>query len=207
MPATDPSPAPEPPAAGEWVIDPGQADVSFVGRRFMLAKVRGRFTDVTGVVRIADDPAASSVEVVVATASISSGSADRDEHLRSADLLDVGRFPVAAFRSRSVRPGMGGALVEGDLTIVGVTRPVVFRVTHLGVVRDPWGHERALFSAATEVNREDWGISWNVALDAGGVLVSKKVRIEVEVETVRSGIPASGPWMSRSSETSRAQNG
>jgi len=174
------------PAVGEWVIDPGYAEVSFVGRRFMLTKVRGRFTDVAGVVRVADDPAGSSVEVTIGTASVSSGSAERDTHLRSADLLDVGRFPVASFASRSVRPGAGGTLVEGDLTIVGVTRPVVLRVDYLGAVRDPWGHERALFSAVTELNREDWGLSWNVALEAGGVLVSKKVRIEVEVETIRS---------------------
>lgn len=174
------------PAVGEWVIDPGHVEVSFIGRRFMLAKVRGRFTDVVGVVRVADDLAESSVEVVIGMASVCSGSVERDDHLRSGDFFDVERFPLASFVSRSVRPGERGALLEGDLTIVGVTRPVVLKVDYLGALRDPWGHERAVFSAVTEVNREDWGLSWNVALEAGGVLVSKKVRIEVEVEVVRS---------------------
>jgi polyisoprenoid-binding protein YceI len=181
----------EVPAAGVWAIDPGHAEVSFIGRRFMLAKVRGRFTDVAGVVRVADDPALSHVEVVIGMASVSSGSVERDDHLRSADLFDVERFPLASFVSTSVRQGESGALLEGDLTIVGVTRPVVLKVDYLGALRDPWGHERALFSAVTEVNREDWGLSWNVALDSGGVLVSKKVRIEVELETIRSD-PADG---------------
>jgi polyisoprenoid-binding protein YceI len=175
----------EVPAAGVWVIDPGHAEVSFIGRRFMLAKVRGRFTDVAGVVRVASDPVASSVEVAIGMASVSSGSAERDVHLRSADLFDVERFPRASFVSRAVCQLEAGTFLEGDLTIVGVTRPVVLKVDYLGALRDPWGRERAMFSAVTEVNREDWGLSWNVALEAGGVLVSKKVRIEVEVETIR----------------------
>jgi polyisoprenoid-binding protein YceI len=173
------------PAQGTWVIDPGHADVSFVGRHLVVAKVRGRFTDVTGAVRLADDPAASTVAVEIGMASVTSGSAERDDHLRSPDLFDVARFPRATFVSREVRPAGTGALVAGDLTIVGVTRPVVLRVVHLGTVRDHRGDERAVFSAVTELNREDWGLTWNVALDAGGVLVSKKIRIEVEVELLR----------------------
>jgi polyisoprenoid-binding protein YceI len=172
------------PVSGEWRIDPGHAEVAFIGRHFMLTKVRGRFADVQGSVHIADDPNESSVEVRIAMASVVSGSNDRDEHLRSADFFDVDRFPEATFRSTAVAWSGTSARVHGDLTIVGVTRPVMLHVDYLGATRDPWGGSRAVFSAHTEVNREDWGLTWNVAVEAGGVLVSKKVRIEIELETV-----------------------
>jgi polyisoprenoid-binding protein YceI len=174
------------PVAGAWVIDPGHAEVGFIGRHFMMTKVRGRFTDVTGVVRLADDPIDSTVEVEIGMASVSSGSRERDDHLRSVDFFDVERFSRASFASRSLTWAGRRAVVSGDLTIIGVTRPAVLEVDYLGAVRDPWGGQRAVFSASTEVNREDWGLTWNVALEAGGVMVSKKVRIEIEVETVRS---------------------
>jgi polyisoprenoid-binding protein YceI len=177
----------EVPLAGDWEVDPGHAEVAFVGRHFMMTKVRGRFTDVAGVVRIADDPADSAVEVTIGMASVSSGSADRDDHLRSPDFFDVDRHPTATFRSTQVAWAGTRATVDGDLTIVGVTRPVVLEVEYLGAVGDPWGGRRAVFSAWTEVNREDWGLTWNMALEAGGVMVSKKIRIEIEVETVLAG--------------------
>ena len=178
----------EVPVAGDWAVDPGHAEVAFVGRHFMMTKVRGRFTDVTGLVRIAEDPADSSVEVTIGMASVTSGSADRDDHLRSPDFFDVTTHPTATFRSTGVRWAgtTATATVDGDLTIVGVTRPVVLEVAYLGAVTDPWGGHRAVFSAWTEVNREDWGLTWNMALEAGGVMVSKKVRIEVEIETIRA---------------------
>ena len=172
------------PATGTWQLDPGHTAVEFVGRHFMMTRVRGRFTDVSGAVVIAEDPASSSVDVTITTASVSSGSADRDEHLRSSDFFDVERFPTAAFRSTHVDWQGGTATVTGDLTIVGVTRPVVLDVELLGVTEDPWGGIRAVFSAGTEIDREDWGLTWNQALEAGGVLVSKKIRIEIETETV-----------------------
>lgn len=172
------------PAVGTWTIDPGHAEVAFIGRHFMLTKVRGRFTDVTGTIRLADDPADSTVDVTIGMASVSSGSNDRDAHLRSPDFFDIERFPTASFRSTSVEWRGTHAKVAGLLTIVDVTNPVVLEVDVLGSVIDTNGSPRAVFSALTEVDREDWGLTWNVALEAGGVLVSKKVRIEIELEAV-----------------------
>ena len=108
----------------------------------------------------------------------------RDDHLRSEELFDVARFPQATYRSTSVRWDGDGGVVDGDLTIHGVTRQVPLDVTFEGYVRDPWGCDRSIFSARTRVNREDFGITWNVALEAGGLLVSKEVQIEINLETV-----------------------
>lgn len=174
------------PAPGVWDIDPGHTDLAFVGRHFMVTKVRGRFTDVTGRVVIAPRMNDSSVEVTIGMASVESGSADRDDHIRSADLFDVERHPTATFVSRSVDWRGTSGTVHGDLTIHGVTRRVPLIVSFEGYVPDPWGGHRAIFSARTAVNREEFGITWNMALEAGGLLVSKDVRIEIELETVRA---------------------
>lgn len=174
------------PAPGSWQIDPGHAEVAFVGRHLMLTKVRGRFTDVSGVVRIAHDPTDSTVEVLIGMASVNSGSAARDEHLRSADLFDVDRWPTATYRSTRVAwTGGDEATVEGELTIRGVTRPVPLSVRFVGHALDPWGGERAVFSATGRVDREDFGITWNMVLETGGILVSRDVDLEIEVEMVR----------------------
>ncbi len=175
------------PAPGVWDIDPGHTDLAFVGRHFMVTKVRGRFTDVTGRVVIAPQMSDSSVEVTIGMASVESGSADRDDHIRSADLFDVERYPTATFVSRSVDWSGTSGTVHGDLTIHGVTRRVPLIVSFEGYVPDPWGGHRAIFSARTAVNREEFGITWNMALEAGGLLVSKDVRIEIELETVLAG--------------------
>ena len=172
------------PVAGRWEIDPGHADVAFVGRHFMLTKVRGRFTDIRGSVQIAERFADSTVDVVIGMASVESGNPDRDAHIKSAELFDVEQFPEATFRSKSAQWTGTHGVVLGDLTLHGVTREVPLEVTFEGHARDPWGGERSMFSASTKVNREDFGITWNVALEAGGVLVSKEIRIEIEVETV-----------------------
>jgi polyisoprenoid-binding protein YceI len=172
------------PAAGDWQLDPSHTTVEFVGRHLMVSKVRGRFPEVEGVVHVADEPADSSVQVTIRTASVDSRDAKRDAHLRSADLFDVEQYPTITFRSTQVQGEGTEWQVTGDLTIKGVTRPVVLDVELTGVVADPWGGRRAGFSAHTEVNREDWGITWNLALEAGGVVVSKKIRIELEVEAV-----------------------
>ena len=172
------------PAGTTWEIDPGHADVAFVGRHFMMTKVRGRFTDVAGVVRIGESMADSTVEVTIAMASVHSGNEMRDDHIRSAELFDVERYPTATFRSTSVDWSGDHGIVHGDLTIHGVTRNVPLVVTFEGQVRDPWGAQRAVFSGRTKVNREDFGVTWNVALEAGGVLVSKEIQIEIDVETV-----------------------
>jgi polyisoprenoid-binding protein YceI len=172
------------PVAGTWRIDPEHADVSFTGRHFMITKVRGRFSDVRGVVQIAPDPNHSRLEVVIGMASVDSGSAIRDEHLRSAELFDVARYPEATFRSDSVDwHGLHGTVL-GDLTIHGTTRRVELQVDFEGHARDPWGEHRAVFSARTQIDREDFGVVWNMPLETGGVLVSREIQITVEVETV-----------------------
>ena len=174
------------PAAGVWEIDPGHTDLAFTGRHFMVTKVRGRFTGVSGRVVIAHDMADSSVEVDIDMASVESGSQVRDDHIRSADLFDVENHPTAHFRSTSVQWRGDRGTVHGDLTIHGVTRRVPLDVSFEGHVRDPWGGDRAIFSARTRLNREDFGITWNQALEAGGLLVSKEIQIDINLETVLS---------------------
>ncbi len=172
------------PGPGTWDIDPGHADVAFTGRHFMLTKVRGRFTDVRGSITIADDIEDSLVDVTIGMASVESGNQTRDEHLRSPELFDVEQFPEATFRSVSVDWRGSRGVVLGDLTIHGVTRRVPLEVSFEGYVRDPWGGDRAVFSARTQVNREDFDVTWNMVLETGGVMVSKDISIEVEIETV-----------------------
>ena len=173
--------------AGTWNVDPGHAEVAFVGRHFGLTKIRGRFTGVTGAVVIGEDISMSSVDVVIEMSSVTSGDQTRDDHLRSADFFDVEHHPTATFRSSTTNvssEGTTGSIV-GDLTIKSVTRPVTLDVEYVGHVTDPWGGERAVFSASTTINREDWGLTWNMLLEAGGLLVSKEIRLEIEVELVR----------------------
>jgi polyisoprenoid-binding protein YceI len=172
------------PAPGVWQIDPGHAEVGFIGRHLMFTKVRGRFVGVAGAVVVADDPAASTVEVAIDMASVSSGDQSRDDHLRSPDFFDVDLYPTAIYRSTSVTWNDTTGNVVGDLTIKGVTRPVTLAVEYLGHALDPSGRHRAVFSASATIDREDWGLTWNVLLDAGGLLVSKEIRIEIEIETV-----------------------
>ena len=172
------------PAPGTWEIDPGHTDVSFIGRHFMVTKVRGRFTGVSGRVVIAENFEDSRVDVTIDMATVESGSTARDEHIRSAELFDVERFPQATFRSNEVDWDGAAGRVTGDLTIHGVTRTVTLEVTFEGYARDPWGGDRAIFSARTKVDREDFDISWNMAVETGGVLVSKEIQIEIDLETV-----------------------
>ena len=174
------------PSAGVWEIDPGHTDLAFTGRHFMVTKVRGRFTGVSGRVVVAHDMADSSVEVDIDMASVESGSQVRDDHIRSADLFNVENHPTAHFRSTSVQWRGDRGTVHGDLTIHGVTRRVPLDVVFEGHVRDLWGGDRAVFSARTRVNREDFGITWNQALEAGGLLVSREVQIDINLETVLS---------------------
>jgi polyisoprenoid-binding protein YceI len=173
------------PAPGVWEIDPGHAEVAFIGRHFMLTKVRGRFTGVAGVVVVGDDPARSSVEVEIDVASVQSGDQARDDHLRSEDLFHVAVHPTAHFRSRAVDWVDRRGTVTGDLTIKGVTRAVTLEVDYLGHAADPWGNDRAVFSAHTTIDRQDFGLTWNMLLEAGGLLVSNEIRIEIEIETIR----------------------
>ena len=171
------------PIPGRWEIDPGHTEVAFIGRHFMLTKVRGRFTGVSGVIEVAEEPGGSTVEVTIDMASVESGSQARDDHLRSADFFDTARHPTAAFTGRAAHWQGTQGLLAGELTIRGITRPVTLQVGYLGHVADPWGGHRAIFTASGTLNREDWGLTWNQVLD-GGLLVSTQIRIEIELETV-----------------------
>ena len=170
------------PSAGRWDIDPAHTSAEFVGRHLMVTKVRGSFQNVSGSIVVADDPLESEVEVVIDASSLSTGAADRDGHLKSADFFDVETYPEIRFVSTSVSPNGSSWKLEGDLTIKDVTKSVVLDFEFVGLVDDPWGNSKAAFSASTEILREDWGLNWNVALESGGLLVSKKIVIEIEVQ-------------------------
>ena len=171
--------------AGTWTVDPSHSSVGFVARHMMITKVRGHFADFDGTVTIGEDPFASSVVANVRLASIETGSEDRDGHLRSPDFFDVETHPEMTFRSTAVHADGDDYRLDGDLTIAGVSRPVSFALDFDGVGQDPWGGTRAGFTATTEINRKDWGLSWNVALETGGLLVSEKIRIELDLELVK----------------------
>ncbi len=172
------------PAPGRWQIDPGHTEVAFTGRHLMLTKVRGRFTGVTGAIVVAEEPGESTAEVTIDMASVESGSQARDDHLRSPDFFDVTRHPAATFSGRAAGwQGTRGQLA-GNLTIRGITRPVTLQARYLGHAADPWGGQRAIFTAQGTINREDWDLTWNMPLDGGGLLVSKDICIEIEAETV-----------------------
>jgi polyisoprenoid-binding protein YceI len=172
------------PAPGRWQLDPGHTEVAFTGRHFMLTKVRGRFTGVTGAITVAEQPGQSTAEVTIDMASVNSGSQARDDHLRSPDFFDAARHPTATFTGRAADWQGSRGLLAGELTIRGVTRPVTLQARYLGHVADPWGGQRAIFTAEGTLNREDWGLTWNMPLDGGGLLVSKDIRIEIEAEAV-----------------------
>ena len=175
----------EVPPVGRWVIDPVHSHVDFVVRHMMISKVRGRFREFSGVICIDEIPERSSVEATIVAASIDTGDEERDRHLRSAEFLDVEHHPEIRFRSLSLRPSdKDHWKLTGELTIRGVTRPVMLLVEYCGTAADPWGNTRAAFLASGEINREDFAITWNQALEAGGFLVGKGVKIEIDVEAV-----------------------
>lgn len=174
------------PEAGTYVLDPAHTTVGFVARHMMVAKVRGRFTSFAGTVVIGEDPADSSVEVSIDTASIDTREADRDTHLKSADFFNVEEYLKIEYKSTKVtRAGGNQWTVDGDLTISGVTRPLTLAVEFEGASKDPWGGSRIGFSASSEVDREEFGLKWNIALETGGWVVSKKVKLEIEAELIK----------------------
>lgn len=174
------------PAPGTFVIDPAHTRVGFVAKHLMVTKVRGSFSELEGVVTVPDDPMQASAEATMQSASITTGSSDRDAHLKSGDFLQVDEFPTVTYRSTAISGVKGGVFtVQGELTIKGVTRPVELAVEVDGVASDPWGGERLSLTARGEIDREEFGLTWNVALESGGVLVSKKVVLEIEAQGVR----------------------
>jgi polyisoprenoid-binding protein YceI len=170
------------PAVGVWTIDPTHTQAEFVARHLMVSKVRGGFADIAGSIVVAEDPKDSTVEVTIQMASVSSGTDDRDAHLKSEDFFDVEQYPTMTFTSTSVEPDGSSWKLTGDLTIKDVTRPVTLDFEFLGISADPWGNAKAAFSATAEVAREDWGLTWNVPLEGGGVLVSKHIKLEIEAQ-------------------------
>ena len=171
---------------GTWVLDPVHSDVSFSVRHLMVSKVRGRFSKATGTIHVAEDPTDSWVEVDIDAASVESGDEKRDGHLRSPDFFDVEQYPQITFRSTRLEgESPGRFLVHGDLTVHGVTRPVTLEAEYHGWTSSPLGDRRAGFSATAEVDREDFGLTWNVAIEAGGVLVGKKAKLDFEIEAIK----------------------
>lgn len=176
----------EVPAAGSYALDPSHSQVGFAVRHVMVSKTRGRFSDFAGNIEIGENPLESSVTVTIQTASIDTRDEQRDGHLRSGDFFDSEVWPTMAYQSRSVRQvGEGRYIVDGDLTIKDVTRPVPLELSFEGGAADPWGGIRIGFSAKAELDREAFGLTWNQALETGGVLVGKKVSIEIEAEAIR----------------------
>jgi polyisoprenoid-binding protein YceI len=172
------------PVPGRWQIDPGHTELAFIGRHFMLTKVRGRFTGLSGVIEVAEAPGDSAAEISIDMASVESGNEARDEHLRSADFFDVARYPTATFSAHAVGWQGTRGVLAGELTLRGVTRPVTLHAEYLGYAADPWGGHRAVFTAAGTIDREDWGLTWNLPLDGGGFVVSREIRIEIELEAL-----------------------
>ena len=169
-----------------WKLDADHAHVEFAVRHLMISKVKGQFTGVEGTLRMdAEDPTTARLDVEIAAASVDTRVEQRDEHLRSPDFLDTARFPSLTFKSRKVeRSGNERLRVTGDLTIRDVTREVVLDVTERGRVTDPWGGERVGYEARAKIDRKDFGLTWNQALEAGGVLVGDQVEITLEAEWV-----------------------
>jgi polyisoprenoid-binding protein YceI len=172
------------PEPGTYALDPAHTMAEFSVRHLGLAKIRGRFTDVSGTITIGEDVADSSVQATIQAPSIDTREPDRDTHLRSPDFLDIERYPTIEFRSTGVRSAGSDWQVDGELTIHGVTRPVTLDVEFDGAAKDPWGNSRTGFTARHEINREDFGLTWNQALETGGWLVGKQVRIEISAEAV-----------------------
>jgi len=175
------------PEAGTWEIDPSHQSFEFVARHLM-AKVRGKFSGVSGAATVAEVPEASTLEIEIDTTTVDTGDATRDGHLRSNDFFGAEDHPTISFRSTAVRPDEGEShwKVDGELTIRGVTRAVTVDLEFLGGAIDPWGNQRIGFSGVVpEVNREDWGLTWNAPLETGGFLLSRSARLEIEAELVR----------------------
>jgi len=174
-----------------WKIDSSHSRVAFSVRHMMISNVHGQFQNVSGTVEFDEgQPTASSVDVQIEAASIDTHDEKRDGHLRSADFFDAAQYPYLSFKSRRVEvvDDSHGKLY-GDLTIKNITRPVVLAVEYSGMAKSPWGSSSAGFTASTKINRKDWELNWNVALETGGVLVGDTINISIELEIVKQGVP------------------
>jgi polyisoprenoid-binding protein YceI len=172
-----------------WVVDPAHSQATFSVRHMMISTVRGHFRVLSGQLEIDEqNPANSWVEAQIETASIDTRDPNRDNHLRSADFFDAEHYPTLTFKSTSVEHvGSTHYKVTGDLTMHGVTKPVTFDAEYSGQGKDPFGNQRAGLNARATINRKDWGLNWNQALETGGVLVSEDVKIEIDLSAIQQG--------------------
>jgi polyisoprenoid-binding protein YceI len=178
--------APTTGARTQWKLDATHTSVEFSAKHLMITTVKGRIADVEGTIEIDEkNPRNSSVEAVLKAASIDSRTTQRDDHLRSGDFLNVEKFPEIRFRSTKIEGGREEFKLTGDLTIRDVTKPITLDVTFEGETKDPWGGERAGFSAKGKIDRRDFGLTWNQVLEAGGVAVGNEIKINVEVEAIK----------------------
>jgi polyisoprenoid-binding protein YceI len=175
------------PPVGTWVIDPVHSTIEFSVRHLVAAKVRGHFTQFTGRIDVADPPENSRISAEIVAASIDTRSPERDTHLRSADFLDVGKYPVITYQSTAVRHLRGQDWqIDGDLTMHGVTRPVTLEATFGGTVVDAFGAERLIAGARASIDREEFGLTWNQTLESGGLVVGKRIEVDIDVQAVRA---------------------
>ena len=173
--------------AGTYTIDPAHSEIGFTARHAMVTKVRGQFGAFDGTATIDEaNPSSSKVELSIDVTSVDTGSVDRDGHLKSADFFDAETYPTITFTSTDVKRDGSDWTITGDLTIKDVTKPVTIEFEQTGSAVDPFGNTRVGFEGETTINRKDWGLTWNAALEAGGVLVSDKVTLELEVSAIKS---------------------
>lgn len=169
-----------------WKIDPSHSHIEFAVKHLMISTVKGRFSDVEGeIVIVPGTPAASSVTATIKAVSIDTRTGQRDDHLRSADFLHAENYPEITFKSTRITGDASEFKVTGDLTIRGTTREVTLDATNEGSGKDPWGGERIGFSAKTKIDRRDFGLTWNQAIESGGVVVGTEVKISIEIEAVK----------------------
>ncbi|BCM69692.1 hypothetical protein EASAB2608_05026 [Streptomyces sp. EAS-AB2608] len=190
------TPAPAAPAAagpdltaltGDYTIDPAHSTIGFVARHAMVTNVKGGFQDFTGTLHLdGADPTRSTATLDVQMASIDTGNADRDGHLKSADFFKIDEFPVMTFRSTGAEALGGDAYrITGDLSLLGVTKPLTIDLEFNGAAQDPFGNERVGFEGKAEILRSEWGLTWNAALETGGVLVSDKIKLVFDVSAIK----------------------
>ena len=166
---------------GTWTLDPAHTSAAFTVRHAGISKARGQFPESEGTLTVAEGGKDLAFQVALKTASVNTSNPDRDNHLRSADFFDAGTFPEITFVSTKVE----GEKLTGDLTIRGTTKPVVLDFTYEGAATDPFGIYRAGFTGETKISRKEFGLTWNAALEAGGVMVSDKVKVEIEVSAIK----------------------
>jgi polyisoprenoid-binding protein YceI len=178
-------------AVATYTADPAHSHIDFSVRHLMISKVRGAFESFSISLNVPDEAELpSSVSAEVETASIDTRVADRDNHLRSADFFDAANYPKLTFASREISGSASSFTISGDLTLRGITKPVTLKAEFEGSGKDPWGNDRVAYSASTKINRKDFGLNWNQALETGGVMVGEEIDIAIQIEAVKAKEPA-----------------